>query len=514
MANILWVDDEIALLKPHILFLESKGYQLTTVNNGSDALEIVESENFDLVFLDENMPGLSGLEVLAELKKIKPHLPVIMITKSEEESIMEHAIGSNIADYLIKPVNPNQILLSIKKNIDSQQIISNRNSMDYQMDFRKIGMEISDRLDYEEWITIYRRLIDWEMKLEKSEDSGILDVFQMQKEEANRVFSDFVASNYVSWVQSKAQAPVLSQTAFKELVLPHIEEKKPTFLFMIDNLRFDQWRTISSVLSQYFNTLEENIYYSILPTATQYARNAFFSGLMPSQIEKNYPQYWIQESEEGTKNQFEKELLQLQIKRLGFSGTMSYNKVVNLSQGKRLAESMHTLLSNPLNVIVYNFVDMLSHARTEMEVIKELASDEKAYRSITLSWFTNSPLFEMMRFVAEKGGKIIITTDHGSVRVKKAVKVLGDRNTNTNLRYKFGKNLDYRAKEVFEVKNPADVFLPKVNMSTTYVFCKESDFFVYPNNYNQFNNFYKDTFQHGGISLEEVLIPLIVLNSK
>ncbi len=514
IAKLLWVDDEIDMLRPHIMFLEGKDYEVDTANNGSDALEMIRNTNYDLVFLDENMPGLTGLEVLEEINKISKVLPVIMITKSEEEHIMEEAIGSNIADYLIKPVNPNQILLALKKNIQGKRIISEKNTMDYQKEFRQIGMRLSDRLDYDEWVDIYKELVDWELKLEKSEDPGVLEILQMQKDEANSVFARYIEDNYVDWVNGVEQGPVQSQTLIREKVLPNLKPGTPTFLFVIDNLRYDQWRSIYPLISDYFHLDKEDIYYSILPTTTQYARNALFAGLMPSEIGKRFPQYWVDEHEEGTKNQYEKELLEAQLKRLGKDIKMSYHKILTLDKGRKLADNMHQLMNNDLNVIVYNFVDMLSHARTEMEVIRELASDEKAYRSITRSWLQNSPLMDMFRFVAEKGGNIMITTDHGSVRVKKAVKVVGDRNTNTNLRYKFGKNLDYKKKEVFEVRNPEDVFLPKINVSTSYIFCKESDFFAYPNNYNYYVNYYRDTFQHGGISLEEMLIPIVSLSAK
>lgn len=514
LAKILWVDDEIDMLRPHIMFLDAKGYEVATSNNGSDALEMIKETNFDLVFLDENMPGLSGLEVLEEIKRISSVLPVIMITKSEEEHIMEEAIGSNIADYLIKPVNPNQILLAIKKNIDSKKIISEKNAHGYQMDFRNIGMEISNRLDYQEWVDIYKRLVEWELKLENSDDQGVMEIFQMQKDEANSLFASFIKRNYVDWVNGVEEAPVQSQTLLRTKVLPKLQKGTPTFLFVVDNLRYDQWRSIYPLISDYFHLDSDEIYYSILPTTTQYARNALFAGLMPSEIAKKYPQYWVEEHEEGTKNQFEAELLETQLKRLGKDYKISYHKILTLAKGKKLAEDMHQLMDNDLNVIVYNFVDMLSHARTEMEVIRELASDEKAYRSLTNSWLKNSPLMDMFRFIAEKGAKMIITTDHGSVRVKKPVKIIGDRNTNTNLRYKFGKNLDYKKKEVFEVRNPDDIFLPKINVSTSYVFCKESDFFAYPNNYNYYVNYYRDTFQHGGISMEEVLIPIVSLSAK
>lgn len=512
--KILWIDDEVDLLTPHIKFLELKGYEIHSSNNGVDALETLNKESFDLVFLDENMPGMSGLEVLKEIKKAHTLLPVIMITKSEEEHIMEGAIGSSIADYLIKPVNPNQILLAIKKNIDSRKIISEQTTQEYQMDFRSIGMEMGNRLDFNEWKDIYKRLVDWELRLEKSEDSGVLEILQSQKDEANKLFSSYVEKNYADWVSGNAERPIQSHTAFRDLVMPKLHSEKPTFLFMVDNLRFDQWKSIAGILNNYFRIDTEDIYFSILPTATQYARNAFFAGLLPSEIEKKYPHYWVQEHEEGTKNQYESDLLGEQLKRFAKDVSYSYNKILTFDAGKRMVEKMHSLMSNKLNVIVYNFVDTLSHARTDMEVIKELASDEKAYRSLTLSWFENSPLLEMMKFVSEKGCRMIITTDHGSIRVRKAVKVVGDRSTNTNLRYKFGRNLDYNYKDVFAVKNPKDIYLPQLNVSTSYIFCRESDYFVYPNNLNHFAQHYKETFQHGGISLEEMLIPMISLSSK
>ncbi|OIP00615.1 MAG: two-component system response regulator [Bacteroidetes bacterium CG2_30_33_31] len=513
--KILWVDDEIDMLRPHIIFLASKGYKVDTINNGNDALDLISVNNYDLIFLDENMPGLSGIEVLSLINKINPLLPVIMITKSEEESIMEDAIGSNIADYLIKPVNPNQILLAIKKNIDSRKIISNKNSSEYQQEFREIGIELSNDLDFEEWISIYKKIVTWELKLEKSTDEGILGILQIQKEEANKLFSNYVCENYETWVGGKiGKKPCQSHIVVKDKILPMVESGKTTFLFVIDNLRYDQWKTIYPILSEYFRIENEDIYYSILPTTTQYARNALFSGLMPSMISSLYPHYWTEESDEGTKNQFEEQLFAEQLKRLGSKIKFSYNKVLSFNSGKKLQENLHTLMHNDLNIIVYNFVDMLSHARTEMEVIRELASDEKAYRSLTLSWFNNSPLLAMMKYVAEKGGKMIITTDHGSIKVKKPIKVIGDKNTNTNLRYKFGKSLEYKEKEVFSVRKPENIFLPKPNLSTSYIFCKDTDFFVYPNNFNYFASFYKDSFQHGGISLEEMLIPLITLNAK
>lgn len=512
-GKILWADDEIDLLKPHILFLESKGYSVVPVNSGADAVERNDGEDFDVIFLDENMPGITGLEALARIKARKPHVPVIMITKSEEEYIMEEAIGSNIADYLIKPVNPNQILLSIKKNLDSSKLVSQKVNSDYQQEFRELGMQLSSRMDKEEWTEIFEKLVSWELKLSKIEEKGMQEILTMQKQEANSLFCRFVEDNYVDWLNGDEESPQMVHTLFKNKINPLLDDRD-VFVLVIDNLRYDQWKVLSPIFTKYFNVKKEEVVYSILPTATQYARNAFFAGMMPSEIAKVTPQYWVGEEEEGSKNGFEKELLEANLRRLGRSIKWSYNKITNLNAGKKLADNFNNLLDNKLNVIVYNFVDMLSHARTEMEVIRELADDEQAYRSLTLSWFEHSPLYDIMRKCAENGKKIVLTTDHGTVRVTNPVKIVGERSTNTNLRYKTGRNLSYKEKEVFQVKDPLEAFLPKTNLSSEYVFTRGADYFVYPNNYNHYVNYYNNTFQHGGISMEELLIPYVELDPK
>ncbi len=518
MSNIkiLWADDEIDMLKAHIIFLEEKGYNVTTTNNGGDALELIKEENFDIVFLDEQMPGMSGIETLDELKSMRPNLPVVMITKSEEENIMEEAFGSRIADYLIKPVNPKQILSSLKKILETKKLVSDKATHSYQQEFAKIGMELNQDLDYREWTAIYQKLVRWELELEASTTSGIEDILEMQKEEANQVFCKFFEKHYEDWIHGNAdEIPTLSHTLFRDKVFPFLNDDVPTYFILIDNLRYDQWKTLQPIIEENYTTEIDDIYYGIIPSATQYARNSLFSGLMPNEIKKKYPEYWVDESEEETKNKFEEELLGELLKRFGKSDVKySYNKILNLNAGRKLVEKLPNLANNKLNVIVYNFIDTLSHARTDMEVIKELAKDETAYRSITKSWFEHSPLNEILTDLSEENARVIITTDHGSVKTQNPVKVLGDRNTNTNLRYKFGKNLQYKSKEVFEVKDPEQLFLPRINVSTAYIFTRNFDFLVYPNNYNQYVNLYKDTFQHGGISMEELLIPFIVLNPK
>jgi CheY-like chemotaxis protein len=513
--TILWVDDEIDLLKPHMIFLRERGYDVDTTNNGHEALEILKKKDFDIVFLDEQMPGLSGIETLMKIKSDFPHLPVVMITKTEEETIMEDAIGSNISDYLIKPVNPNQILLSLKKTLENKKLVSEKTSHQYQQEFRSIGMEISNKLNFEEWTEIYKKLIYWELKLEKSEDEGMNQILMMQKNEANEVFTKFIEKNYLEWLNGKSgNKPVQSHNLIKEKVFPLLNDSRPLFVILIDNLRYDQWKMLQPILEENFRVEKDELYFSILPTTTQYARNAIFSGLLPTEIEKKYPKLWVDEDEEGTKNNNEAEFLGELLKRYGRDIKYSYYKVLNQTFGRKLVESMPNLMVNKLNVIVYNFVDMLSHARTEMEIIRELANDEKAYRSLTVSWFQHSPLYDIFKFLAEKDVNVVITTDHGSIRVMNPVKVLGDKNTNTNLRYKTGRALKYEHNEVFEIKNPEDAFLPRVNVSSNYVFCRNDDFFAYPNNYNYYVNYYKNTFQHGGVSMEEVMIPFAVMKKK
>lgn len=513
--RILWADDEIALLKPHVIFLEDKGYEVDAVNSGDEALELVTENNYDIVFLDEQMPGLSGIQTLERMKIQYPNLPIVMITKSEEESIMEDAIGSNIADYLIKPVKPSQILLSLKRNLENRKLAGEKATMNYQQQFREISMRLGDRLDHNEWVNIYKELVRYEADLEKSNDEGIVEVLNMQKNEANNSFCRFYEDNYLDWLTGNAKdRPTLSHTMVRDKVFPAIDGGEKVFMLLIDNLRYDQWKAIQPMIEQYFRVQQDDIVYSILPTTTQYARNAIFSGMMPNEIRKRYSQYWTDEHADGTKNQFEYELLNVQLKRYGRNITTSYNKVLNLNAGKKLYENISNLMTNDFNVIVYNFVDMLSHARTEMEIIRELADDERAYRSLMLSWFEHSSLFDIIKFLADKKVKLIITTDHGSVKVSDPVKVVGDRDVNTNLRYKFGKSLNYNAKQVFEMRDPEKYFLPKINVSTSWIFARSGDFFAYPNNYNHYAKYYRNTFQHGGISMEEILTPFITLSSK
>ncbi len=514
-TNILWVDDEIDVLRAHILFLQEKDYDVETATNGLDAVEKVKENFYDIIFLDENMPGMTGLETLNHIKNISPNVPVVMITKSEEENIMDEAIGAKIADYLIKPVNPNQILLSIKKNIDQRRLVTRQTTSAYQMQFSEIGMKINDRLNFNEWIDIYRKLVYWEIALSGSDDDAMDEVLTMQKDDANKGFFKFLRDNYLSWLNKEsAERPLLSVDIFKKRIFPLLDAGKKVFVLVIDNLRFDQWRVISPVFESYFNVATEELYFSILPTATMYARNALFAGLMPSEIEKLYPDLWEIDDNEGNKNRHEEQLLIKQLERHRRKEKLYYEKVSGIRRQGQTSESLKNILENDLSIMVFNFVDMISHARTEMDMIRELANDEKAYRSLTLSWLNHSSLIDIIKMLADKDIHIVVTTDHGAIRVDNPVKVIGDRETNTNLRYKLGKNLNFKSKQVFEVRDPRVAYLPTRNVSSSYIFAHNKDFFIYPNNYNYFANYYKDTFQHGGISLEEVIVPLVTLVPK
>ena len=510
-ARLLWVDDEIEMLKAHILFLQKKDYEVLTASNGPDALDLCREQRFDLILLDENMPGLSGLETLMRLKEIVPNVPVVMVTKNEEEDIMDQAIGSKIADYLIKPVNPNQILLALKKNIHQREIVQEVQQTGYRQAFTDIGMQLSDQLSAEEWKELYKRLVYWELELAET-DTGMGEMLQMQKEEANQTFAKYIRKHYEQWIAQPDARPLMSPDIFKRCVFPRLSKGRKVFLLVLDNFRFDQWRVLSGELADDFD-IDEDLYYSILPTATQYARNAIFAGLMPLQIRELYPDLWVDEEEDEGKNLNEQQLIQSQLARFRRREAFSYHKINDSSQvDKMLPQILNA--QTPLSVLVVNFIDILSHARTESKMVRELAGTESAYRSITLSWFRHTPIKELFRRLASMDYDILITTDHGSIRVSDPTKVVGHRNVTTNLRYKLGRTLSYNPREVYEVKKPAALQLPQPNLSTAYIFATGNRFFAYPNNYNYYVQYYKDTFQHGGISLEEMLVPLVTLRPK
>ncbi|MBR4738533.1 MAG: PglZ domain-containing protein [Bacteroidales bacterium] len=515
-VRILWADDEIELLRPHIMFLEERGYTVEPVTSGRDALEALDASTVDLVFLDEQMPGLSGIDTLKSIKERWPQLPVVMITKSEEEHIMDDALGGKISDYLIKPVSPSQLLLTVKKHTERRRLLTEHSTMGYQQQFREIGMQLGECRTAADWEEMYRRLVYWDLELAGVDDENIHEIFLSQRREANAQFCRFYEEHYLDWIAGREEKPLMSHTVLQQRMFPLLSKgtSPSTFLIVIDNFRYDQWKYVQPAVEQLFRVENDGIYYTILPTTTQFARNAMFAGLMPSEIERKYPQYWVNEDEEGYKNQYEDQLLEENLRRHGLNIKHTYNKVLNAQYGRRLVDRLSELCDKPLNVIIYNFVDMLSHASTDSHVVRELADSDRAYRSLTLSWLEHSPLMELLRALAERDVRVIITTDHGSTRVEHPVRVRGDRDVSVNLRYKQGRLLDYNPREVFEVKDPAQLFLPRRHVTSPYIFARAGDFFAYPNNYNQYVQLYTNTFQHGGISLEETLVPMVTLVPK
>ncbi len=516
MVKVLWADDEIDLLKPYILFLEAKGYHVIPALDGQEALDILAKEKVDIIFLDENMPGLNGLDALSKIKIKYSSIPVIMITKSEEENIMEQAIGSKISDYLIKPVNPNQILLALKKHLEQNRLVTQTATQNYQQEFRQMSMRINENLDWQEWIDLYKEIVHWEIDLSESNDESIFEILKEQKALANDRFSKFYQENYSDWIRDKGeQSPLMSHKILERKVFPLLKEKKrPIFLIVLDNFRFDQWKALKPMVEQYVHVKDEGIYYSILPTTTQYARNALFSSLMPLDIKKYYPQYWLDEDKEGNKNQYEPQLFDDNLARHRIKATTTYHKVLNATYGMRMIDILPNFLQSDINVIVYNFIDMLSHARTDSDLVRELAFDENAYRSVTRTWFEHSPLKEVLKYLSDKDVDIFITTDHGSVKVNKPVRIKSNKEASVNLRYKIGRLLDFESREVYHIKNPEEILLPPLSILSPMIFARNTGYFVYPTNYNYYVSYYNNTFQHGGISMEECMIPFIHLGNK
>ena len=515
MVRILWVDDEIELLKPHILVLQSKGYVVDTCNNGYDAIDMATETAYDMIILDEMMPGMTGLETLPLIKDVRPTTPVIMVTKSEEENIMDKAIGSKIADYIIKPVNPSQMVLLIKKHVHSQQLVTEQTTADYRAEFGRIAQMVQNASSFAQWSNLYRKLVGWDIELSSSNDDSVKEILQYQKNEANQEFCKFVCRNYKDWINRRDDdTPVMSHTLMRNRIFPVVDAHEKTTLLLIDNFRYDQWRSINSLLRGYYDVAVEDFYCAILPTATQYARNAIFAGLMPLAIDKLMPNKWLNDNEEGGKNQYEEDFLRRQIAQSGKRYRCSFDKLVRPEAGRKLIDNIRHVYDADFSVIVYNFLDILSHARTETNVIRELTEDDASFRSLTRSWFEHSDLFTLLRMLSEQGHTVIITSDHGTVRVDNPIKVQGDRETSANLRYKTGRNLAYNYKEVYEITKPEEVQLPSINLSSSYIFAYNHDFLVYNNDANRHIRYYRNTFQHGGISMEEMIVPYIVLQPK
>lgn len=513
--RILWVDDEIGQLKSHIIFLEEKGYEVFPVSNGDDAVRLVEKRYFDLVLLDEMMPGKDGLTTLEEIKEKSPHLPVIMVTKSEEEDLMDQAIGKKIDDYLTKPVNPSQILSTIKKILDAKKIREDHLSKRYVEDFNRINVLLGSSTNFRDWVEVHRVLSEWDLELETLRDSDLLTTHKAQKKECDSEFGKFVEKNYTLWLQG-VDPPVLSPDIVKKYLFPLLASGEKVFFIVLDCMRLDQWLSIEPVLNEYFD-IKREYYYSILPTATPYSRNAIFSGLFPSELEVKYPELWKTGTKDDlSRNRYEHQLMDFQLKRLGlsFKSEPKYIKILSASEGENLAKKISTYRNTPLFSIVYNFLDFLAHGRSESEILQEITPDESAFRSLMKSWFLHSSLFEILKYLSTQDCVVVLTTDHGSILGIKGTVAYGKKDTSTNLRYKYGDNLDCNPKEALFIKDPKEYKLPLYSMGTTYIIAKEDFYFVYPTKFSQYQREYRNSFQHGGISLEEMIIPIATLRPK
>ncbi|MCK5146778.1 response regulator [bacterium] len=510
--KILWADDEIDHLKPHILFLEDKGYHITSVTNAEDAIASLKIESYDLVLLDEMMTGMDGLQALPHIQEIQPGLPVIMITKSEQEDLMEEALSENVRDYLTKPVNPSQILSSVKRILERKRITRDKLTRDYTAEFGSIMSIIDGNPTVEEWMALHLRLCQRELALDRYGDQALLQTLTDQREECNRAFCRFVSNNYSNWVNT-THRPLMSVDLFKKYVFPHLNSGTPVWVIVIDNLRLDQWLDLEPLLYDYFN-IKRDTYLSILPTATPYSRNALFSGLWPSEIAKYYPKIWSQgEDDDSSRNRHEATLLDDYLKREGvdFGKSAKYVKILDSYDNKQLLSQAESYLRHPFSAMVFNFVDIMSHRRSESKILQEIVPDESAYRRLTRSWFEHSALFEIMKKGSQNNVRIIVTSDHGSIRVKHEILVHADRATSTNLRYKYGRSIKADSKQVFTINNPLECGLPSSKMNTNYLISHTDNFFVYPNHFHKYVNLYKDSLQHGGISMEEMILPVVEL---
>ena len=516
-ARILWVDDEIDSLKPHCLFLEARGMVVTTSNNAADALQRVLDERFDAVLLDEHMPGGGGLELLPKIKAARPSLPVVMITKSEEDGVMQEAIGSQISDYLLKPVHPRQVLTSLTKLISGGKLAAAQTETQYQQTFRELSVQVNDARSWEDWTGVHRALCHWEMALEKTGNEAFSQLLQTQRDEANALFAKFVERNYLDWMANEAGAPLQAHRFLKRILFPALTQGQRVLLLVLDNLRWDQWKVLQPLLEAEGHVREEGFHASLLPTATQYARNALFAGMTPLGISKRFPEYWVEdraETESG-RNNFEEALLGAQLQTHGLGQIdWAYAKLTHAGSERKFAGQWPNLKKKQLVALVVNFIDMLSHAKAEQSIVRDLASDDAGYRALTKTWWERSPLREVVDQALASGMEVLVTTDHGTVLVKEPVKLTGERDLTTNLRFKQGRGVQVNLKEAVVFDTPEKMGLPNRALGEKVYFARGSDFFAYPNQYNYYVQHFRNTYQHGGVSLEEMAVPYAWLTRK
>jgi len=514
-GRILWVDDEVEHLKPHILFLEDRGYSVTSVTNAEDAISLIRSNPYDLVLLDEMMPGMDGLEALPVIKSLRPALPMILVTKSEEENLMEEAIGVQIEDYLTKPVNPSQIFSTCKRILERQRISQEKVAREYTSEFGEISALLAQDMTPEMWVDIHLKLSERDLDLDAHPELGLRQTLHDQKRECNQAFGRYIGSHYSRWLAGESR-PTLSVDLIPKYVLPLLQGGHHVLFIIIDNLRLDQWLILESMLYDWF-LIQRDYYFSILPTATPYSRNAIFSGLFPIDIEADYSDLWKQgEDDEHSRNRFEHPLLMDQLKRLGIplKPESKYVKLMDSEDARQVIKNIDSYLNTPLSAMVFNFVDIMAHRRSDSQILREIVPDESAFRSLTRTWFEHSALFQILKASSQAGIKVVLTSDHGSIRCMRGSTVHADRETSTNVRYKYGRAIRGEAKHCLEIKNPHEFKLPARGINTNYLIALEDYYFVYPTNYHKYISLYRDSFQHGGVSLEEMILAVVILDPK
>tara|TARA_Y200000002_G_scaffold55084_2_gene40451 strand:+ start:7452 stop:8993 length:1542 start_codon:yes stop_codon:yes gene_type:complete len=512
MIKILWIDDEIDFFHSHIIFLEQKGFEVIKAKSGAEGLIILDNSRIDVILIDQNMPGLAGTETIKLINEKFDQTPIVMISQNSDDNTIDQAIGNRVKDYIIKPINPNQVLLTLRKILSKKELINNTTLDNYQKKYQEINNLINECSSLEDWKNVYKTLVKWEIKLSNTDDVDIVEIIMSQKKYANNLFSSFIEKNYQKELENESF--VSSINIFKKHVFPNINRKESTLLILIDNFRYDQWKMIEGLITENYTIDEEFLYTSILPTTTQYSRNSIFSGLSPLQIKKKYPSYWVDEFDNTNKNKFENQLLEDQLTKLGLKFKHKFIKISNSKDSKSFNKNLINQQKFNLTTVVYNFIDMISHAKKDVKLIKELASTDKAYRELTLTWFKNSDLYDTIKKSKDLGFRIIITSDHGTINVDKPSKVSGAKKISNNLRYKTSDQIIFNSKDVIEFKNPNSFELPSYNLNSSFIFARNNTFFVYPNNYNEYVSMYKDSYQHGGVSLEEMLVPFLILSPK
>jgi hypothetical protein len=453
------------------------------------------------------------LTTLEEIKDIEPHLPVVMVTKSEEESLMEDAIGSKIDDYLVKPVNPSQILLVIKRLLDSKKIISSSSMRRYVQEINKFNQQLYGPMQPEDWHTAARLIAEWNLEMDESTDEGLKQTHEGTKKEWNNEFTKYILNSYQKWLHTDKR-PRLSPDVTAEFVVPPLKQKKKTLFVVVDCMRLDQWMLIEPLVAEFCN-VQRDYYFAILPTATPFARNSLYAGLFPDDINKAYPDLYAT-MDEGSLNRDEDRLFSDNLARNGlrFENQMKYVKVYDNSEGEALAKRASDFFESPAVTFVFNFLDILTHGRSSNVILKEIAGTEAAFRTLMRSWFVHSPLYTILQTFIQRGFHIVVTSDHGSVLCRQGTMAHGRRSTSTNLRYKYGDNLNSDPKDSLLIKKPDQWRLPKFTLATTYIIAKDDYYFVYPNNYNEMVRQFQNSFQHGGISLEEMVVPIATLTPR